>query len=441
MTGKFIQTSLEHHMLELGSFTSFFSLPFELHYRLATPTWFTVLKGFVSEHNINLSNSTNIRLSPLRLHDRSLMDILRTDYDLTPADQISINRVRCYLEVFSLADIATGDGSRIRPCYKYGQRGDTISSWDWHEEQPSRHDVSRWKWALTLLVNQTQRLHTPLGKWLALPHHHWSWYYCMSTGGLYKKVNTSWTLYTQCRSATRSNPIFILDTLNSVAPTGLSLATVKLISDKFVVFEGTDYTDIDTIPPSISLTCDSYWILDDSTIKDKYCLPWVVQGLRDGKLLAICDGSYKPKLQSNGTTASWAIENPTSTDKIFGRVATSGITADAYRGELLGIYALLSAISYIERYNREFTTGILRIGCDNQQAGRVSSILDTTVSSSVKHFDLVKAIRRLHHSLKTNVQCYHIYGHQDKHTPYHILPRDAQINIMVDEAAQDYFDT
>ena len=221
MTGKFIQTSLEHHMLELGSFTSFFSLPFELHYRLATPTWFTVLWEFVSEHNIILSNSTNIRLSPLRLHDRSLIDILRTDYDLTPADQISINRVRCYLEVFSLADIATGDGSRIRPCYKYGQRGDTISSWDWHEEQPSCHDFSRWKWALTLLVDQTQRLHTPLGKWLALPHHHWSWYYCMSTGGLYKKVNTSWTLYTRCRSATRSNPIFILDTLNSAASTGL----------------------------------------------------------------------------------------------------------------------------------------------------------------------------------------------------------------------------
>ena len=440
MTRKFIQTSLEHHMLELGSFTSFFFLPYALHQCLATPTWLTVLWEFVSEHDIILSNSSNVRLSPLRLHDRSLMDIFRIDHDLTPADRISINRVRCHLEVFSLADIATGDGSKIRLCYKLGLRSDTTSSWDWHEERPSSHDFSRWKWAMTLLVDETQSLYPHLGKWVALPHHHWLWYYCMSTGGLYKKANDSWTLYTRCTSATRSNPIYLLDTLNSVAPTGLSLATVKIISDRFVVFEGTDYTDIDTIPSTISLTCDSYWILDDSTIKDKYYLPWVVEGLRDGNLLAICDGSYKPKLQSNGTTASWVIDNPTSTDNIFGKVATSGITADAYRGELLGIYALLSAISYIERYNNDFTVGSLRIGCDNQQAGRISSILDPTVSSSVKHFDLVKAIRRLHYSLKTNIQCYHIYGHQDKKTPYHMLSRDAQLNVLVDEAAQDYFD-
>ena len=169
-----------------------------------------------------------------------------------------------------------------------------------------------------------------------------------------------------------------------------------------MVFEGTDYTDVDTIPPSIAITCDSYWTLDASNTKHKYCLPWVAEGLRDGNLLAVCDGSYKPKLQPNGSTASWVIENSTSTDSIFGSIATSGITADAYRGELLGIYALLSAISYIERYNNDFTIGSLRIGCDNQQAGRISNILDTTVSSSVKHFDLVKAIRRLHHSLKTD---------------------------------------
>ena len=111
---------------------------------------------------------------------------------------------------------------------------------------------------MTLLVDETQRLYTHLGKWVALPHHHWTRYYCMSTGGLYKKANDSWILYTRCRSATRSNPIYLLDTLNSVAPTGLSLATVKLISGIFMVFEGKDYTDVDIIPPSISLTCDSY---------------------------------------------------------------------------------------------------------------------------------------------------------------------------------------
>ena len=116
MTSKFIQTSLEHHMLILDSFISFFSLPYESHQRLATPTWLIVLWEFVGEHDIILSNSSNVRLSSLRLHDRSLMNIFRIDHDLTPADQISINRIRCHLEVFTLANIATGDGSKICPC-------------------------------------------------------------------------------------------------------------------------------------------------------------------------------------------------------------------------------------------------------------------------------------------------------------------------------------
>ena len=99
------------------------------------------------------------------------MDIFMINHDLTTADLISINRVRCYLEVFSLSNIATGDGSKIRPCYKFGLRSNTTSSWDWHEERPPHQDFPRWKWAINLLVNETQRLHTQLGKWVALPHH------------------------------------------------------------------------------------------------------------------------------------------------------------------------------------------------------------------------------------------------------------------------------
>ena len=112
---------------------------------------------FFSEHDIILSNSSNVRFSPLWMYDRSLMDIFRIDHDLTLADLISINRIRYHLEVFSLADIATGDDSKIRPCYKFGLRGDTTSSWDWHEERPSHQDFSQWKWAMNILVDETQR--------------------------------------------------------------------------------------------------------------------------------------------------------------------------------------------------------------------------------------------------------------------------------------------
>ena len=117
-------------MLEIGSFTPFFSIPFKSHECLSTPTWLTVLWEFISDHDITLSNATNINLSPFRRNDRALMDIFFQDHSLSSAILVSINRVRCYLEVFSLADIATGDGTRLRSCYSQGQRGDTHSQWD-----------------------------------------------------------------------------------------------------------------------------------------------------------------------------------------------------------------------------------------------------------------------------------------------------------------------
>ena len=39
-----------------------------------------------------------------------------------------------------------------------------------------------------------------------------------------------------------------------------------------------------------------------------------------------------------------------------------------------------------------------------------------------------------------NVTFYHIYGHQDRSTPWHLLSKDAQLNCMVDEMAQTALD-
>ena len=439
MTGQLLQSSLEHHQLEIGSFTPFFQLLFRDHIHLTSPTWMTVLWEFVRDHDIDLSHHSSPRMGPLRVNDRALMDIFK-EHNITTKESTSINKVRGYLEVFTLADITTGDGNKIRQCFKLGIKSDTKSLWDWHEERPSQLDLAEWKRAMTLLVDGTNKLHKPLGKWIAKPHHDWLWYYSMKDDKIYRKGPKFWTSYILGKSATRFNPIYTQD-INVIAdPTNISLTTVKVISNRTIVFEGTDFTDKDVIPNLMAVKCNSFWILDNSNIKDRYNESWVVAGLLKGNLRAVCDGSYKPKLTEKGTTAGWIIENNTSTSNITGTVATRGITADAYRGELLGIYAILSTISYIEKYNRHFTTGSINIGCDNEKAGWISGKSNPMVSSTSKHFDLVRAIRRLNYSLQTTVIFYHIYGHQDKNLPYYLLPRPAQLNVIVDDLAQVQFD-
>ena len=79
----------------------------------------------------------------LRNNDNTLMDILSQEYKITPTAKTYVNRVRGYLEVFTLEGIATGDGIKICPCFALGVKSDTKSMLDWHEERTSALDISR----------------------------------------------------------------------------------------------------------------------------------------------------------------------------------------------------------------------------------------------------------------------------------------------------------
>ena len=129
MTGQLLQSSLKHHQLEIGSFTPFFQLLFSDYITLTSPTWITVLWEFVCDHNIDLSHYSSPRMGPLRVHDRALVDVIK-EHAITMTVMTSINRVRGYLEVFTLADITKGDGNKIRQCFLLGIKSDTNSLWD-----------------------------------------------------------------------------------------------------------------------------------------------------------------------------------------------------------------------------------------------------------------------------------------------------------------------
>ena len=49
----------------------------------------------------------------------------------------------------------------------------------------------------------------------------------------------------------------------------------------------------------------------------------------------------------------------------------------------------------------------------------------------------MKAIRRIKIEIKTKIEIYHIYGHQDDNTDYALLPRDVQLNVDADAIAQN----
>ena len=101
------------------------------------------------------------------------------EHDLRTSIKVYIKKVLECLEVFTLLDIATGDGTEIRLFFSLGLKIDTKSNWDWYEERPLVLYLSRWKGAMLLLLDETTKLHVTLGKWIALHHHDWIWFYSM----------------------------------------------------------------------------------------------------------------------------------------------------------------------------------------------------------------------------------------------------------------------
>ena len=186
---------------------------------------------------------------------------------------------------------------------------------------------------------------------------------------IYRKGHTQWTSCVKGASTIRSNPTYFQHVHSVVVPTGKSLTTVEIISDGIVIFEGTDFTDIDDIPPSITVKCDPFWVLDNSNINTRCNEKWVAQGLLEGNLRVLHDGFYKSKVNDRGITAAWIVEDEKSTSNITCTIATSGTTSDPCRGELLYTHSILSTIRHIEKYSNNFTVGSIKVECDNEKAG------------------------------------------------------------------------
>ena len=90
-----------------------FNSNFPSHTYLTSQTWIIFLLEFVCEHDIALSISSIRRPQPFCTHDKVLVDIFQQEHTSSPKLLRSVNQMQCYLEDFSLADIGTGDATKL----------------------------------------------------------------------------------------------------------------------------------------------------------------------------------------------------------------------------------------------------------------------------------------------------------------------------------------
>lgn len=442
ITGKLFRVSLELAQLEIGSGQPLFSTPFHIYGCLLTHCWIKSLWEFVSTHKIVLEWPDQVLPKQQRQGDEFIMDHLLALDSFDQATLISCNRCRLTLQAVTWADIVTGDGRRIRSA-AWQVRPDLLepSSWEFPREQPGSRDVTRWRAVLQqLFPHLVLPLMSRLGSWIQTPHKKWQWFFDPRTQHLFRYVNGHWHHYVpvstrmlrrmafQCTGTTSAPPIDLLVTIHR--------ATASFDHRLRACFEGS--ADIMDTPPSGNISFPRFlqsWEsrgIVTTNIRSPIYPHLLVASIINGTAQGCTDGSYMPQQSESLGSAAWIVECPDTHEQLSGWVQTTGspVEVDSYRSELQGLHELLVVLAAFCEFH-SISTGAIMIGCNNLTAIRRAGGTWEKLSQSIKHVDLIRAIRLTASSLPICVRFQHVYGHQDDLLPTRTLSPLAQLNVRM----------
>jgi hypothetical protein len=148
ITGRLICTSIEATKLELGLRSSVFQSSFQKFGKLATTCWISHTWNFMQDMDIKMIKGTP-SLKLRWVSNKFLVEYFHHS-GFTGKSLICLNRCRLFLQVTSLADITTADGSLITHETWHGIYDDTrphYYTWP-NQGDPSTSDWVLWRRAL-----------------------------------------------------------------------------------------------------------------------------------------------------------------------------------------------------------------------------------------------------------------------------------------------------
>ena len=443
-TGHMIRTTIELLKIEIGLGTDLFSSDAITWGPLTTDSWIqhTWIEAYSA--SIHLTDPTpNLMLRCAG--DWFLNDLARAK-SLT--ERLAINTCRLFLRVTTLADICTGDGSRIDPCFlKYPSKLTIPTSHGW----PACHrpGITAWKSWRNFLIDITARrtpASIPLGAWAPAtlaPTFPAPWTH-PTTKKVYIPTDDgrweTWSRPPRSRyDSLRKEPSVPLRT----PPSGCVPTTANPTRrGTRITYTGTRPVAAEPPPP------DTFAKFLESSATDVRWAIWPVEGADSGPMLAaaaskgtligVSDGS-KGDL---GAAAAWTVTEtdddgniPPSAGKVTGVHRTPGCASDqdSYRAELSGLFAQVAFIEALCTFYH-INTGSATVALDGLSALNEGTWTSCRKDTIRQHFDLVNAIRRTIRRIPIPIAGYHVRGHQD--TGNRTLDKWERLNVEMDGLAR-----
>ena len=439
LTGKLLQCNLEQLRIEIGDNDHILAsdITQKEHY-LLTDSYVRSTWQFMSKENIQLEDNTPA-IPLLREGDQCLMTEFSKNTKIPKSALRTLNKCRLYLQAFTLSDLTSGDGTKIRDEAWHGRQynnGRDYSSWPlWG--RPGLQAWAQWRTALrtTFCTRQIKRLDSPLGSWFSIPPK-WKWYSATSASGeamLIEKTQDGMKYYKRSgRSMRQLRFEKKFKWLQQKHSLHLLPTTVKALHTYLIM----------DVPCALSLSQNNS-ITEDRT-------PWLnvdtyksgserhlATALQNGTAIAVSDGSY---LESEGIgTASWVLSTRDKKNMVTAGARSPGDASiqSSYRSELLGLLGILEELDSRCR-KWKIGSGKCRIFCDGVSALQmVEDITTLTMTTTLKSCDLLSACVKLKDSIPLELEFIHVKGHQDDEVQVSQLTIPAQLNVLMDTLAKN----
>ena len=197
-TGKKIKIALEWAQLIAGTTTPVMEAR-EVLPHLMEP-WIADTHRFLVQHNSEIRIPSLIIPTTRRRFDRRIMDVMM-DQQFSDREVKDINNCRLFLQVETIADIATIQGDKIRDSVRKGECSGSISTLLWPvQEKPvtrgKRNAWIAWRKFLDSICTHDNTLRQPLGEWRDTTHRMWNEYYDPEGNHVYVKNQQQWDVYT-----------------------------------------------------------------------------------------------------------------------------------------------------------------------------------------------------------------------------------------------------
>ena len=439
LPGQHMRHSAEQLQLELGIGQYFIHTSYRYYGKYTTDSWMRFLWKDISRLPIVITHRKPPSMPLQRENDEYIMEIVLQLDKYNTTQLKAINNTRMFHQCYTLADIMTGSGSTINYNVKTRSQHLSGSTYLWPATKPCKADFDLWETVLDDILKYLHQQNRKLGSWVHTTHNKPQCMYHRLSSTVYVYINEQWMEYKiKPKRYTRSESSYQSTGIIRELPGGCQRGTCYNLSTDIIQFEGAasvqdEVIILHTCLQDIFTEWGETWVWKHFQIEDEGL--WLEKAIRTGTAILVCDGSYQPKLSTTSGAAAWTIECTETKQRINSVLPSTTNEANAYRSELIGLYASLAfVLAVTELYN--IKEGSLLAGCDNETGLYLSSLITDRVSPKQKHSDVLRAIRHVRRQLEINITFKHISAHQDDTVLYHDLDRPSQLNVDCDLLAK-----